>query len=128
MLTAVRRPRNWLTQPRTTQQPQANSFASFIALRRPKALQNCRITHIVSVLEWQFEPDNPLTRGFQHLHIPVDDVEDENLLTWFPRSNAFVHDALTKWGPKKDASHGANSAPALDMLDSEQGNGVFIHW
>ncbi|RMD43097.1 hypothetical protein DV735_g2002, partial [Chaetothyriales sp. CBS 134920] len=93
------------------------------SLRRPKALQNCRITHIVSVLDWQFEPDNPLTRGYKHLHIPVDDVEDENLLVWFPRSNAFIHDALGNSSPTEVPSNERSTANA----ETDPGNGVFIH-
>ncbi|RMZ81439.1 hypothetical protein DV738_g2157, partial [Chaetothyriales sp. CBS 135597] len=94
-------------------------IGGFIALRRPKALQNCHITHIVSVLDWQFEPDNPLTRGYKHLLIPVDDVEDENLLVWFPRSNSFIHDALTNSKPTE--------VPSNETSTTNEGNGVFIH-
>ncbi|RMZ86248.1 hypothetical protein DV737_g115, partial [Chaetothyriales sp. CBS 132003] len=108
--------------------PGYNLFiGGFIALRRPKALQNCHITHIVSVLEWQFEPDNPLTRGYQHLHIPVDDVEDENLLVWFPRSNAFIHDALANSSPTKVPSDGEMLTTNPDAHDAHPGNGVLIH-
>ncbi|RMZ92302.1 hypothetical protein DV736_g483, partial [Chaetothyriales sp. CBS 134916] len=103
-------------------------IGGFIALRRPKALQNCHITHIVSVLEWQFQPDNPLTRGYQHLHIPVDDVEDENLLIWFPRSNAFIHDALVNSNPTKVPSRSETSTTNPDVRDTDPGNGVLIHW
>lgn len=90
----------------------------FIGLRRTEALQACNITHILSVLTWQFEEDSPLTKGYQHLHIPVDDVEDENLLEWFPRSNAFIAQALRPQSlPSND----------LDRQDRTPG-GVFIHW
>ena len=78
----------------------------------------------MSVLEWQFEEDNPLTRGFQHLHIPVDDVEDENLLVWFPRSNAFVHGGLNYHRTLKDAK--PHSDPKSEDPDRE--SGVLIHW
>jgi hypothetical protein len=93
-------------------------------LRQPKALQNCRITHIVSVMDWQFEEENPMTRGFQHLHIPVDDVEDENLLVWFPRSNVFIQQGLDFWRTPEYA----NSRPDLSSDDGDQGSGVLIHW
>ena len=117
-------PRRGFTYPDKVCYTPADSFTSFIALRRPKALHNCRITHIVSVLEWQFEQDNPLTRGFQHLHVPVDDVEDENLLAWFPRTNSFIHAGLNYWRTSKDAK----SRPDLESGDEDRGSGVLIHW
>lgn len=76
-------------------------------------------------MDWQFEEDNPLTRGFQHLHIPVDDVEDENLIKWFPRSNAFVQAAL-KSDPTNRPAATAESPKPSD--DDHPGNGVLIHW
>lgn len=39
-----------------------------------------------------------------HLHIPVDDVDDEDLLQYFPAANAFIKEAL------------------------ESGGGVLVHW
>ncbi|KIW75572.1 hypothetical protein Z517_10314 [Fonsecaea pedrosoi CBS 271.37] len=66
----------------------------FQALRRPKILQNSNITHVVSVLDWKFQKDWASLRGFQHLHIPLDDVYDSNILSYFPRSNAFIHEGL----------------------------------
>jgi hypothetical protein len=76
------------------------------------------------VLEWQFEPDNPLTRGFQHLHIPVDDVEDENLLVWFPTSNAFIQQGLNSQPPSDDGLPQAGS----ESDDADGKSGVLIHW
>ncbi|KIW26816.1 uncharacterized protein PV07_06620 [Cladophialophora immunda] len=66
----------------------------FHALRRPKILQGSNITHVVSVLDWKFQKDWASLRGFQHLHIPLDDVYDSNILSYFPRSNAFIHEGL----------------------------------
>ena len=78
----------------------------------------------MSVLEWQFEQDNPLTRGFQHLHIPVDDVEDENLLVWFPRSNVFIQEGLNYSRTSKDGE----SRSGVEGGDPDRGSGVLIHW
>lgn len=102
----------------------ANLLYSFIALRRPQALKNCNITHIVSVLDWKFEDDTPLTKGYRHLHIPVDDVEDENLLDWFPRSNVFIQEGLDYW---KKGQAGAATV-AKGVTEDEKGSGVLIHW
>ncbi|KIW10161.1 hypothetical protein PV08_11122 [Exophiala spinifera] len=66
----------------------------FQALRRPQVLQACNITHVVSVIDWKFKPGWDPLRGVQHLHIPLDDVYDSNILEYFPRSNAFIHEGL----------------------------------
>ena len=48
---------------------------------------------------------NELFRDFKgHLHIPVDDVDDEDLLQYFPAANTFISEAL------------------------EDGGGVLVHW
>ena len=82
----------------------------------------------MSVLDWEFKGDNPLTRGYQHLHIAVDDVEDENLLRYFPQSNAFIHKGLKYWQPEKHTNQDTQSSQGPDPLDIGAGNGVFIHW
>jgi len=74
-------------------------------------------------LDWEFKDDAPLIRGYQHLHIPVDDVEDENLLEWFPKSNAFIKQGLAH-RPENDASNIGNG---IDNFN-EKGSGVYIHW
>lgn len=91
-------------------------------MRRPKALKNSNITHIVSVLDWEFKDEPPLTRGYQHLHIPVDDVEDENLLEWFPKTNRFIQQGLD-YSPKATSDRD-------DTIQSPsgKGSGVYIHW
>ena len=91
-------------------------------MRRTQALKNCNITHIVSVLDWEFTDDAPLLRGYQHLHIPVDDVDDENLLEWFPKSNQFI-----KQGLDYRPNNGSSLGDGGDSLD-EKGSGVYIHW
>lgn len=78
-------------------------------------MKNANITHIVSVLDWEFKDDVPLIRGYQHLHIPVDDVEDENLLEWFPKSNDFIQ-------------RGLDYRPANGQNLDDKGSGVYIHW
>lgn len=75
-------------------------------------------------MDWQFDEDNPMTRGFQHLHIPVDDVEDENLLRWFPQSNAFIHKGLSAQPPNESL----RKEPSLEADGAAAENGVFIHW
>ncbi|KIW47153.1 uncharacterized protein PV06_02750 [Exophiala oligosperma] len=85
----------------------------FQALRRPQVLQASNITHVVSVIDWKFKPGWAPLRGVQHLHIPLDDVYDSNILEHFPRSNAFIHEGLNYWPTK--------SSEGLDQ------SGVLVH-
>jgi hypothetical protein len=92
-------------------------------------LTNCHITHIVSVLDWHFDDASELIRGYQHLHIPVDDVEDENLLTWFPRSNAFIEEGLkAKWKHDGDRSNALPTHANEAAVRSDDEGGVLVHW
>ncbi|KAK5032151.1 tyrosine protein phosphatase yvh1 [Exophiala sideris] len=83
----------------------------FQALRRPQVLQTSKITHVVSVIDWKFPQGSAPLRGFQHLHIPLDDVYDSNILAYFPRSNAFIHQGLNYW--PKTASDNARESGVL---------------
>jgi hypothetical protein len=78
-------------------------------------------------MDWHFEEGNALTKGFQHLHIPVDDVEDENLIRYFPQSAAFVHDALNGKSANDKATISKSAFPS-DPDELDPGNGVLIHW
>jgi len=90
-------------------------------------LANCHISHIISVLDWHFDDASELLRGYEHLHIPVDDVEDENLLTWFPRSNAFIEDGLKpKWQRDVDPMNSNDANEAATVSDHQRG--VLVHW
>jgi hypothetical protein len=96
-----------------------------ISLRRQQALANCRITHILSVIGWHFEDDSTL-KGYKHLHILVNDVNDENLITWFPKANRFIDDGLN---PPCQA--GSEVAPESGQNTPDQnagGSGVLVHW
>lgn len=97
----------------------------FTALRRHKELQAANITHIVSAVDWKFAENSPLIRGFQHLQIPLDDVYDSNILEYFPRSNAFIHEALNHWAPSQ-ARHGASRLDS--SIESAYQSGVLVHW
>jgi hypothetical protein len=77
-------------------------------LRRRGALEKTGITHIVSVLKYDFK-DFEDWEKYEHLSVEVDDVEDENLLGEFERTGKFIEDGL-KSG--KDGKKG----------------GVLVHW
>lgn len=71
-------------------------------LRRKQALQDSRITHVLSVIRLPL--DKELFDGFKHMVVEVDDVEDDNLLEHFTKSNEFIQDGL------------------------DSGGGVLVHW
>ncbi|RDL37793.1 Dual specificity protein phosphatase 12 [Venustampulla echinocandica] len=66
-------------------------------LRRKTALENTGITHIVSVLKYDFK-DFEDWEKYEHLSIEVDDVDDENLLADFERTGKFIEGALKSGG------------------------------
>jgi hypothetical protein len=77
-------------------------------LRRKTALENTGITHIVSVLKYDFK-DFEDWEKYEHLNIEVDDVEDENLLGEFERTGKWIEEGLK------------------DGKDEKRG-GVLVHW
>lgn len=58
------------------------------------SLQKNNITHIVSVLKYDFKNFNIDWNKYKHLQIEVDDVEDENLLGEFDTTGAWIEEAL----------------------------------
>lgn len=74
------------------------------------------------MLDWQFDDNSQLVKGYKHLHIPVNDVDDENLLTWFPKGNLFIEEGLNYW-KKVDAVDQRNQPEPKDG-----GSGVLVHW
>src|SRR5436189_6479432 len=75
---------------------------SLMALSNKIGLKRANITHVITVL--RMEADERQFDSFEHLHIHVDDVADENLLEHFPSTNAFIQSGL------------------------DGGGGVLVHW
>jgi dual specificity phosphatase 12 len=71
-------------------------------LRRREALQQANITHVLSVLRTPLDQD--LFSPFKHMVVEVDDVDDENLIAYFPATNRFIQEGL------------------------QGGGGVLVHW
>ena len=71
-------------------------------MRRKAALSEANITHVLSVLRLPLEEE--LFRSFKHMVVEVDDVDDDNLLEHFTRTNKFIQDGL------------------------DTGGGVLVHW
>ncbi|KAE9377768.1 dual specificity protein phosphatase 12 [Stipitochalara longipes BDJ] len=62
-------------------------------LRRKTTLEKTGITHIVSVLKYDFK-DFEDWEKYDHLNIEVDDVEDENLLGEFENTGKWIEEGL----------------------------------
>ncbi|KAG0645931.1 Tyrosine-phosphatase yvh1 [Hyphodiscus hymeniophilus] len=62
-------------------------------LRRKNILETTGITHIVSVLKYDFKDFEDWDK-YEHLNIDVDDVDDENLLGEFERSGSWIENGL----------------------------------
>jgi hypothetical protein len=104
----------------------SSQVSRFVSLRRPQALANCHITHILSVIDWHFDDNSRLIKGYKHLHIPVDDVDDENLITWFAKSNRFIDDGLN---PIRRADKDIAVESRQGTPDHDGGrSGVLVHW
>lgn len=74
-----------------------------MALRNKLALARNNITHVVTVLRDRLA-DQQHVDSLENLHVPVDDVDDEDLLQYFPSTNSFIKSGL------------------------ESGGGVLVHW
>ncbi|RVD86426.1 uncharacterized protein DFL_004702 [Arthrobotrys flagrans] len=75
-------------------------ISGMFMLRRTDLLEAANITHIVSVLRGRLDKtlvEQYATTG-KHLHIEVDDDDDENLIEYFQTSNAFIDKAIQEGG------------------------------
>lgn len=77
-------------------------IGGLFTLRRKEQLEKANITHILSVL--RYSADSELFKGYKHMLVEVDDVEDENLLEHFTTTNGFIQEGL------------------------DSGGGVLVHW
>jgi len=71
-------------------------IGGLFTLRRKQALADCNITHVLSVLRLPLEKE--LFDGFEHMVVEVDDVEDDNLLEHFGKTNEFIQNGLDTGG------------------------------
>jgi dual specificity phosphatase 12 len=83
-------------------------LSSIFTLRRKTTLEEAGITHVLSVLKFDFSKISGFER-YEHLGIEVDDMDDENLLREFERTGSWIEKAL------KEGKNGKKGK-------------VFIHW
>lgn len=134
-----------LDGPVTRYQTHADLFYSRLwALRRADSLTERRITHVLSVVgfspadlkNFNDEPWSEYGKGFKHLIIDIDDVDDADLLCELPRAVKFIDEGLRGAGdaePLANAPEPASGdATGLEKdiqglgLTGKQG-GVFVH-
>jgi hypothetical protein len=77
-------------------------------------------------MDWHFDDTSRLVEGYKHLHIPVDDVDDENIITWFAKANRFIDDGLN---PTRRADKDVALESRPETPDQNDGrSGVLVHW
>jgi dual specificity phosphatase 12 len=70
-----------------------------MALSGRKTLEKENVTHVLSVMNdlptdrYSSVVKDPL-EGFKHLKLDILDVEDENIMQYFPQTNAFIQEAV----------------------------------
>lgn len=123
------------------------------ALRRSDSLTERRITHVLSMVgfnpsnlkNFKDEPWSHYGKGFEHLLIDIDDVDDADLLIELPRAVRFIHAGLSSAqseASKNDTASGVDSSDLgagiveQGVKSSDQGSntdthggkgGVFVH-
>lgn len=88
------------------------------------SLQKNNITHIVSVLKYDFKNFNIDWKKYKQLQIEVDDVEDENLLGEFERTGAWIEEALKGSGK----TEGGEEKEAEGDEEERKKGAVLVHW
>lgn len=82
-----------LLSPPHFQEPDTKHTVRIFTLRRKDALAKHGITHVVSVLKYDFTEFEDWEK-YEHLGIDVDDVADEDLLGEFERTGSWIERAL----------------------------------
>ncbi|KAH8821214.1 protein-tyrosine phosphatase-like protein [Xylogone sp. PMI_703] len=80
-------------------------IGGIFTLRRKSLLAETGITHIVSVLKYDFKDFEDWDK-YEHLQIEVDDSEDEDLLGEFERTGAWIEHALREWKDENQVKKG----------------------
>lgn len=73
--------------------------ARVFGLRRANLVREHNITHILSVIKYSLDFNQDMFRGIEHLSIDIDDMEDEDLLVYFPKMVRFIERGLYGGAP-----------------------------
>ena len=77
------------------------------------------------MISWHFEDNSQLIKGYKHLHILVDDVDYENLITWFGRGNRFIDEGLN---PRRADANVTLESQHKTPAQNDGKSGVLVHW
>lgn len=64
------------------------------ALRRPGAMEEKGVTHILSMIKYSLAEVQDLDNRFVHLSVDIDDVDDEDIIVHLPRAVRFIERGL----------------------------------
>ncbi|KAK0611855.1 protein-tyrosine phosphatase-like protein [Immersiella caudata] len=86
-------------------------------LRRPRLLEEHKVTHILSVIKYALNNNEDVFRGVEHLSIDIDDMEDEDLLVYFPKMVRFIEKGL--YGEVNTGKEGSEPAGSKNKGDED---------
>lgn len=99
------------------------TYPRMFTLRRSDALLATGITHIVSVLRYDFKDFQDWGK-YEHLSVEVDDVADEDLLGEFERTGSWIEEALKGVSNRR----GVDGEMEEGCVDGKRKGGVLVHW
>ncbi|KAK0625049.1 protein-tyrosine phosphatase-like protein [Bombardia bombarda] len=63
-------------------------------IRPSRLVTDNKITHVLSVINYRLDAQEPLYRDMQHLSIDIDDMEDQDILVHLPKMVRFIERGL----------------------------------
>ncbi|KAK1765375.1 tyrosine protein phosphatase yvh1 [Phialemonium atrogriseum] len=87
------------------------------ALRRPSLLEEKKITHILSVIQYTFANMDEFKDKYTHLSVDVDDMDDQDILVHLPKMVRFIERGL--YGDAAFANRTSSTPPAINPHDDD---------
>ncbi|KAK0649606.1 protein-tyrosine phosphatase-like protein [Cercophora newfieldiana] len=91
-------------------------------LRRSQLIKEHKITHILSVIKYYLRAEEDVFRGIEHLSVDVDDMEDEDLLVYFPKMVRFIEKGL--YGEVKEITPAGLQPSGSKSADDEDADAI----
>ncbi|KAB8280029.1 protein-tyrosine phosphatase-like protein [Yarrowia lipolytica] len=104
---------------------------SIYSLSAHISFEKYNINHIISMVRGEL-PGNQI-QGYTHLHVEMDDDEEENIMQYFPETNKFIEDACGEWMTKVAESGKYKNYPEnvesvhLEYPHNPDPPGVLVH-
>lgn len=87
-------------------------IGSIYSLSAHISFEKYNINHIVSMVRGEL-PANQVA-GYSHLHVEMDDDEEENIMQYLPETNKFLEEACGEWMTKLAESGKYKNYPEID--------------